>query len=80
MLAQRIDREAKEGERATVRLGSSSRKALLTLIAKRRRKLRKRALGEGGRLYSTKPKKLIRRVRGAQRANDGAGQLRRLFS
>jgi CHAD domain-containing protein len=45
--------------------GRRARKALLGKIAQRRRRLRKRALHEGERLYRHKPKKLIRRVRRA---------------
>jgi CHAD domain-containing protein len=43
--------------------GKRARKALLEQIARKRRKLRKRALREGGRLYRRKPKKFTRRVR-----------------
>jgi CHAD domain-containing protein len=45
--------------------GRRARKALLGKIAQRRRRLRKRALHEGERLYRRKPKKFIRRVRRA---------------
>ncbi len=45
--------------------GRRARKALLGKIAQRRRRLRKRALHEGERLYRRKPKKFTRRVRRA---------------
>jgi CHAD domain-containing protein len=45
--------------------GKQARKALLGKIAQRRRRLRKRALREGERLYRRKPKKFTRRVRRA---------------
>ena len=45
--------------------GKQARKALLGKIAQRRRRLRKRALREGERLYRHKPKKFTRRVRRA---------------
>jgi hypothetical protein len=40
-----------------------SRKRLLRAIARRRARLRERALHEGGRLYERKPKRFVRRVR-----------------
>jgi CHAD domain-containing protein len=45
--------------------GRRARKALLERIARRRRRLRKRALHEGERVYRRKPKRFVRRVRGA---------------
>jgi CHAD domain-containing protein len=45
--------------------GRRARKALLRQIARRRRRLRKRALREGERLYRHKPKQFARRVRRA---------------
>jgi CHAD domain-containing protein len=45
--------------------GKRARKALLEQIARRRRRLRKRALGEGAHLYRRKPKRFIRRARRA---------------
>jgi CHAD domain-containing protein len=42
-----------------------TRKLLLRLIAKRRRKLRKRAMRKGKRLYEPKPKRFVRGVRKA---------------
>jgi CHAD domain-containing protein len=64
VLAQRVRREAKAG-RASGAPGRRSRKLLLKLIAKRRRKLRKRALRDGQRLYARKPARFVRRVRKA---------------
>ncbi len=62
VLAQRVRREAKAG-RASGAPGRRSRKLLLKLIAARRRKLRKRALRDGERLYARKPARFVRRVR-----------------
>jgi CHAD domain-containing protein len=62
VLAQRVRREAKAG-RASGAPGRRSRKLLLKLIAGRRRKLRKRALRDGERLYARKPASFVRRVR-----------------
>jgi len=47
--------------------GRRARRALLERIAHRRRRLRKRALREGERLYRNGPKKFLRRVRSAHR-------------
>jgi len=46
--------------------GKQARKALLKQIARRRRRLRKRALSDGKRLYRRGPKKFARRVRRAR--------------
>jgi CHAD domain len=48
-----------------VELGRGSRRALLGLIERRRRELRKRALADGARLYRRRPKRFGRRVRRA---------------
>jgi hypothetical protein len=63
VLAQLIEADA-----LRARLGKKTRRMLLKLIAKRRVKLRKRALTDGAHLYAPSPKQLMRRVRGAQRA------------
>ena len=47
------------------RTGRRTRAALLKAVAKRRRKLRGRALRDGERLYGEKPKRFMRRVRSA---------------
>jgi len=47
------------------RTGRATRRALLKAIAKRRRKLRRRALLEGERLYAQRPKRFMRAVRAA---------------
>lgn len=63
VLAERVRDEAKPGKRArkrSKRVGRGTRKTLLKLIARRRRKLRKRALREGERLYRRGPKKFLR--------------------
>ncbi|MHB8235476.1 MAG: CHAD domain-containing protein [Solirubrobacteraceae bacterium] len=65
VLAQRVRAEAK-ATRASGAPGPGTRKALLKAIAKRRRRLRKRALRDGARLYERKPKSFVRRVRAAQ--------------
>ena len=46
-------------------MGSGSRKALSKAIARRRRRLRARALREGARLYDRAPKSFVRRLRTA---------------
>jgi CHAD domain-containing protein len=65
MLAVRVRRDAKRG-RDPGKAGARSRKALLKAIAKRRRKLLRRALRDGGRLYGRPPKKFLRRLRRAR--------------
>jgi len=67
VLAERVRAEAKrsDGSRAP---GAGARKALLKAIARRRKRLRGRALRDGKRLYARKPKQLLRRVRAAQAA------------
>jgi CHAD domain-containing protein len=65
VLAQRVRAEAK-ATRASGAPGPGTRKALLKAIAKRRRRLRKRALRDGARLYQRKPKSFVCRVRAAQ--------------
>jgi CHAD domain-containing protein len=64
VLAERVGGEAKAG-RASGAPGSGARKALLKAIAQRRKRLRKRALRDGKRLYRRKPKQFVRRVRAA---------------
>ncbi len=49
-----------------------TRKALLKLIAKRRRKLRRRALRSGEKLYARKPERFMRDVRAAYADADAA--------
>jgi CHAD domain-containing protein len=64
MLAERVRAEANAG-RATGAPGRGSRKALLRAIAHRRKRLRKRALRDGKRLYERNPKRFVRRMRRA---------------
>jgi CHAD domain-containing protein len=64
VLAERVREEAK-ATRASGAPGPRTRKLLLKLIAKRRRKLRKRALRDGERIYGRSPKRFVRRVRAA---------------
>ncbi len=64
MLAERVrGRGAAGGGRP----GRRTRRILLELIARRRRKLRGRALREGARLYRRPPKRFVARVRRARR-------------
>jgi CHAD domain-containing protein len=59
--------EARVRERSRLFAGErKTRKRLLALIASRRRKLRKRALREGERLYARPPRRFVRRVKRAQ--------------
>jgi CHAD domain-containing protein len=64
VLVERVRSEAK-ATRASGAPGPGTRRALLGLIAKRRRRLRKRALRKGRRLYARKPKRFVRRMRAA---------------
>ena len=61
VLAERVRRDARD-RRAPSALGRGSRRALLKAIARRRRRLRKRALRDGGRLYARRPKRFVRRA------------------
>jgi ubiquinone biosynthesis protein UbiJ len=59
--------EARVRERSRQFAGErKTRKRLLELIASRRRKLRKRALREGERLYRRPPRRFLRRVKRAR--------------
>jgi CHAD domain-containing protein len=73
VLAARVRAEAKRGDASP--LGERSRKELLKAIAKRRRRLRKRALRDGERLYRRRPKRFVARMRRAAAA--GASLSRR---
>jgi CHAD domain-containing protein len=64
VLAARVRAEAKTG-RASGAPGRGTRKALLKAIAQRRKRLRKKALRDGKRVYRRKPKRFVRRVRAA---------------
>jgi CHAD domain-containing protein len=61
VLAERVRADAHDG-RLPSTLGRGSRRALLKAIARRRRRLRKRALRDGARLYARPPKSFARRV------------------
>ncbi len=65
VLAERVRAEAKLGGSSGAP-GAGARKALLKAIARRRKRLRERALRDGERLYAHKPKQLLQRVRAAQ--------------
>jgi CHAD domain-containing protein len=64
VLAERVRTEAK-APRASGAPGPGTRKALLKLIARRRKRLRRRALRDGRRLLARPPKSFVRRVRAA---------------
>ena len=61
VLAEIVRERSQPG--ASPRVGRRARKRLLKAIAKRRRKLRSRALREGERLYERKPRSFVRRIR-----------------
>jgi CHAD domain-containing protein len=69
MLAARVRAEGKRGSgrRGSGKrvLGTGTRKRLLKAIARRRKRLRTKALRDGRRLYGRKPKKFVRRARRA---------------
>ncbi len=64
VLAERVRSEAK-ATRASGAPGPGARKALLKLIARRRARLRRRALRDGRRLFARKPSRFVRRMRAA---------------
>jgi hypothetical protein len=64
LLATRV-RAGRAGAPKAERVGRGTRRALLTLIARRRKRLRKQALRDGRRLYRRTPKEFLRRVRSA---------------
>lgn len=64
LLAARVRSEAKRS-RAEGRAGPTNRKLLLKLIARRRRRLRRRALADGKRLFRHSPSRFARRARKA---------------
>ena len=64
VLAERVRAEAR-ATRASGAPGPGTRKALLKSIARRRKRLRKRALRDGRRLFARKRKSFVRRMRAA---------------
>jgi hypothetical protein len=66
VFAERLRAGARDKRLRTWRTGRRTRKQLLTLIAERRRALRKRALRKGKRLYEERPGSFTRRIRAAQ--------------
>jgi CHAD domain-containing protein len=64
VLGARIGAEAKS-HRGTGTVGAKTRRLLLERIAERRKKLRKRALRDGQKLYGRTPKRFVRRMRRA---------------
>jgi len=63
VFAERLRAGARGDAQETWRTGRRTRKMLLKLIARRRRKLRRRALRDGERFYRATPKRFLRRVR-----------------
>jgi CHAD domain-containing protein len=69
VLAELIRAQGKrkgKGKARGKRVGRATRRRLLKLIARRRKRLRKRALRDGERLYGRPAKKFVRRVRKAR--------------
>jgi CHAD domain len=62
LLAARVRAEPGGADKAE-RIGRGTRRALLRLIARRRKRLRRQALRDGRRLYRRTPKEFLRRVR-----------------
>jgi CHAD domain-containing protein len=65
VLAERVRAESGAGKRPRKKsrpIGRATRKTLLKLIARRRRKLRRLALRDGERLYRRRPKKFLREL------------------
>jgi CHAD domain-containing protein len=62
MLAERLRAPGEDGHSHAPAVGANTRKLLLKLIARRHRRLRKRALIKGERLYALRPKRFVRRV------------------
>ena len=63
IFAQNLRAARRSHDHSAWHTGRSTRRTLLKLIAKRRRKLRVRALRQGARLYRAKPKRFTRRIR-----------------
>jgi hypothetical protein len=66
VLAERIRAQRKRDAHGQ-QIGRGARRTLLKLIARRRRRHRKRALRKGARLYASRPKKFMLRMRQACR-------------
>jgi CHAD domain-containing protein len=62
MLAEHLGAPGENGHSHAPAVGAKTRKLLLKLIARRRRRLRRRALIKGERLYALEPKRFVRRV------------------
>jgi len=65
LLAARVRAEAKAGHSSGAP-GAGTRRLLLKLIKRRRAALRRQALRDGERLYASKPRRFVRRVRSAE--------------
>jgi CHAD domain-containing protein len=63
VLAERLRAPARRGNGQGLEVGGGTRKTLLKLIAQRRRRLRRKALRRGERLYRPRPKRFARRIR-----------------
>jgi CHAD domain-containing protein len=62
MLAEQLKAPGENGQGHALSVGPNTRRLLLRLIARQRRRLRKRALKKGERLYALQPKRFVRRV------------------
>ena len=62
MLAEHLRAPGENGQGHALAVGANTRGLLLKLIARRRRRLRRRALIKGERLYALKPKRFVRQV------------------
>ena len=62
LLAQRLKQSPPAGGGRQPEVGKGARKALLGVIARRRRRVRREALRKGERLYRHPPKRFVRRV------------------
>jgi CHAD domain len=62
LLAERLRAGGTRGKENRLEIGRGTRTILLKLIARRRRRLRRRVLREGERLYRRTPKRFVRRV------------------
>jgi CHAD domain-containing protein len=62
MLAEHLRAPGENGHSHALQVSAGTRKLLLKRIARQRRRLRKRVLSKGRRLYALKPKRFMRRV------------------
>jgi CHAD domain-containing protein len=76
LLAERIRAQGRRGA-GPARLGRGSRRAILKVIARRRRRLRADTLRDGARLYKRRPKRFLARRRPGIRPTAGPRAARR---